>query len=245
LIGFEFKRHRRAETLGILENCRQSFPKTSKHAYLIVSSHCSSGSSSPLHSTLRMMRGRRQKVSRRRSAPLRSGLHRREQGHGRFRASRSRRISKWSCSTQVPGDTQGRDQSLRGRQGRIYTSDQYGGLYRFTPPAPGHVLEAKDVQKVPVDIRAVNGMVFAFGALYVGVNDYDGIIPLRPLSHHSEQGRRRTRQGGAVARDGCERRFTASTPSCRRRMARRFISSAAMALSAPTPCHFAGARSMG
>ncbi len=62
-------------------------------------------------------------------------------------------------------------------KGRIYASDQYGGLYRFNPPAPGKTLTASDVQKVPVDIRAVNGMAFAFGALYVGVNDYDGKIP--------------------------------------------------------------------
>jgi putative heme-binding domain-containing protein len=58
-------------------------------------------------------------------------------------------------------------------KGRIYASDQYGGLYRFTPPAPGKTLKPADVQKVPADIRAVNGMLFAFGALYVGVNDYE------------------------------------------------------------------------
>jgi putative heme-binding domain-containing protein len=78
----------------------------------------------------------------------------------------------------VPGDTQGSWINLcADDKGRIYASDQYGGLYRFTPPAPGQPLDPKDVQKVPVDIRAVNGMAFAFGALYVGVNDYDGIIP--------------------------------------------------------------------
>src|SRR5690606_39155487 len=58
-------------------------------------------------------------------------------------------------------------------KGRIYASDQYGGLYRFAPPAAGVALKAEDIQRVPVDIRAVNGMVFAFGALYVGVNDYE------------------------------------------------------------------------
>jgi putative heme-binding domain-containing protein len=34
-------------------------------------------------------------------------------------------------------------------------------------------LKPADVQKVRVNIRAVNGMLFAFGALYVGVNDYE------------------------------------------------------------------------
>lgn len=58
-------------------------------------------------------------------------------------------------------------------KGRIYASDQYGGLFRFTPPAPGQSLDASKVEKVPAEIRAVNGMVFAFGALYVGVNDYE------------------------------------------------------------------------
>ena len=58
-------------------------------------------------------------------------------------------------------------------KGRIYASDQYGGLYRFTPPPSGQVLDPARVEKVPADVRAVNGMLFAFGALYVGVNDYE------------------------------------------------------------------------
>ncbi len=62
-------------------------------------------------------------------------------------------------------------------KGRIYTSDQYGGLYRFAPPAEGKNLSTSDIQRVPAEIRGVNGMVFAFGALYVGVNDYEGKIP--------------------------------------------------------------------
>jgi putative heme-binding domain-containing protein len=74
----------------------------------------------------------------------------------------------------VPGGDQGSWVNLcTDDKGRIYASDQYGGLYRFTPPAPGQTLSQSDVQKVPADIRAVNGMLFAFGALYVGVNDYE------------------------------------------------------------------------
>lgn len=74
----------------------------------------------------------------------------------------------------VPGGEQGSWVNLcTDDKGRIYASDQYGVLYRFTPPAPGQTLSQSDVQKVPADIRAVNGMLFAFGALYVGVNDYE------------------------------------------------------------------------
>ncbi len=77
----------------------------------------------------------------------------------------------------VPGVEQGSWVNLCvDPKGRIIASDQYGGLYRFTPPAPGVALTAAQVEKVPADIRAVNGMLWAFGALYVGVNDYQGRI---------------------------------------------------------------------
>ncbi len=62
-------------------------------------------------------------------------------------------------------------------KGRIIASDQYGGLFRFAAPAPGRPLDPATIQKVPADIRAVNGMVWAFGALYVAVNDYEDKIP--------------------------------------------------------------------
>ena len=78
----------------------------------------------------------------------------------------------------VPGPEQGSWVNLcTDEKGRIYASDQYGGLYRFAPPAAGQPLDPKSVQKVPAEIRAVNGMLFAFGALYVGVNDYEAKIP--------------------------------------------------------------------
>lgn len=60
---------------------------------------------------------------------------------------------------------------------RIIVSDQYGGLYRFKAPAAGQALDPNSIEKVAADIRAVNGMVWAFGALYVGVNDYEQKIP--------------------------------------------------------------------
>ena len=58
-------------------------------------------------------------------------------------------------------------------KGRIIASDQFGGLYRFTPPPPGKPLQPGDIKKVPARIRAANGLLWAFGALYVGVNDYE------------------------------------------------------------------------
>ncbi len=74
----------------------------------------------------------------------------------------------------VPGNEQGSWVCLcNDDKGRIYASDQYGGLYRFKPPAAGEELKAENIQKLPLEIRAVNGMLFAFGALYVGVNDYE------------------------------------------------------------------------
>ncbi len=78
----------------------------------------------------------------------------------------------------VPGLEQGSWVNLcTDDQGRLLVSDQFGGLYRMTPPPAGEVVEPEAVEKVPADIRAVNGMVWAFGALYVGVNDYEQKIP--------------------------------------------------------------------
>lgn len=78
----------------------------------------------------------------------------------------------------VPADIQGSWVNLcTDDQGRLLVSDQFGGLYRITPPPVGKALTADDVQKVPAEIRAVNGMVWAFDALYVGVNDYERKIP--------------------------------------------------------------------
>ena len=58
-------------------------------------------------------------------------------------------------------------------KGRIYACDQYGELYRFAAPAAGETLKAENIQKVPVKIRAINGMIFWKGAIYAGVNDYE------------------------------------------------------------------------
>ena len=78
----------------------------------------------------------------------------------------------------VPGGKQGSWVALcTDPKGRIIAADQYGGLYRFTPPAANQPLDAAKIEKMPVEIRAANGLLWAFGALYVGVNDYEKKIP--------------------------------------------------------------------
>ena len=78
----------------------------------------------------------------------------------------------------VPGEMQGSWVALcTDPKGRIIASDQYGALYRFAPPAPGQPLDPEQIQKMPAQIRAANGLLWAFDALYVGVNDYERKIP--------------------------------------------------------------------
>jgi putative heme-binding domain-containing protein len=78
----------------------------------------------------------------------------------------------------VPGKDQGSWVNLcTDNKGRLLVSNQFGGLYRITPPPVGTPLRQEDIESVPAKIRAVNGMVWAFGALYVGVNDYEAKIP--------------------------------------------------------------------
>jgi putative heme-binding domain-containing protein len=62
-------------------------------------------------------------------------------------------------------------------KGRLIVSDQFGGLYRFTPPASGKMLKQSDIEAVPANIRAANGLLWAAGALYVAVNDYQRKFP--------------------------------------------------------------------
>jgi putative heme-binding domain-containing protein len=74
----------------------------------------------------------------------------------------------------VPGGEQGSWVNLcLDNQGRILASDQYGGLFRFHAPPAGEQLKPNHVEKLPIEVRAVNGMVWAFDALYLGVNDYE------------------------------------------------------------------------
>ena len=56
---------------------------------------------------------------------------------------------------------------------RIIASDQFGGLYRFKAPPKGETLKESAIEKIPANIRAANGLLWAFDSLYVAVNDYE------------------------------------------------------------------------
>jgi putative heme-binding domain-containing protein len=77
----------------------------------------------------------------------------------------------------VPSDSQGSWVNLCiDPKNRIIASDQYGALYRFHPPALGQSLDPAKIEKLPAEIRAANGLLWAFDALYVAVNDYENKI---------------------------------------------------------------------
>lgn len=54
-------------------------------------------------------------------------------------------------------------------KGRLIVSDQYGGLYRVTPPPIGSDAKIK-IEKINVDIGEAQGLLWAFDSLYVVVN---------------------------------------------------------------------------
>lgn len=71
----------------------------------------------------------------------------------------------------VPKDEQGSWVNMAvDPRGRLIVSDQYGGLYRVTPPAIGGPAEATKIEKIPVDIGEAQGLLWAFDSLYVVVN---------------------------------------------------------------------------
>ena len=56
-------------------------------------------------------------------------------------------------------------------KGRLIAGDQYGSLYRFSPPAAGKLLKDEDIEKIDLDIGHAWGMCYAFDSLYVVIND--------------------------------------------------------------------------
>jgi putative heme-binding domain-containing protein len=56
-------------------------------------------------------------------------------------------------------------------KGRLITSDQYGALFRITPPAIGGNTSDTKVEKLSIDFGHCQGLLYAFGALYGIVND--------------------------------------------------------------------------
>ncbi|MCI0461005.1 MAG: c-type cytochrome [Gemmataceae bacterium] len=55
-------------------------------------------------------------------------------------------------------------------RGRLIASDQYGKLFRITPPPLGGKAEDTRVEQLPVDLGEAQGLLWAFDSLYVVVN---------------------------------------------------------------------------
>jgi len=62
-------------------------------------------------------------------------------------------------------------------KGRLIASDQYGALYRITPPTIGdsHGETHTKVEEIPVKLGHAQGLLWAFNSLYVSVNARDGV----------------------------------------------------------------------
>ncbi len=72
----------------------------------------------------------------------------------------------------VPKATQGSWVAMtQDDKGRMIASDQYGSLYRITPPPLGAPPSLTKVEKIPLNFGHCQGLLFAFGALYGIVND--------------------------------------------------------------------------
>jgi hypothetical protein len=70
----------------------------------------------------------------------------------------------------VPKDEQGSWVSMTvDPKGRLITSDQYGKLYRITPPASGSG-ETTQIETIPIELGMAHGLLYAFDSLYVMVN---------------------------------------------------------------------------
>src|SRR5205814_4574232 len=71
----------------------------------------------------------------------------------------------------VPKDREGSWVSMcTDPKGRLIVSDQYGGLFRVTPPKIGGKPDETKVEKLPIDLGEAQGLLWAFDALYVVVN---------------------------------------------------------------------------
>jgi putative heme-binding domain-containing protein len=88
----------------------------------------------------------------------------------------------------VPKDTQGSWVNLcHDPKGRLIVSDQYGPLYRVTPPPIGGKARETKVEKIDAPIGEAQGLLWAFDSLYVVVNrgaKYDsGLYRVRSSSN--------------------------------------------------------------
>lgn len=72
----------------------------------------------------------------------------------------------------VPQDTQGSWVAMTiDPKGRLIVSDQYGGMFRVTPPALGAAADSIKVEPLTAKIGHAQGLLYAFDSLYVMVAD--------------------------------------------------------------------------
>jgi putative heme-binding domain-containing protein len=72
----------------------------------------------------------------------------------------------------VPKDTEGSWVNMCvDPKGRLIVSDQYGSLYRITPPPIGGKTADTKVEKIDLPIGGAHGLLWAFDSLYVMVNE--------------------------------------------------------------------------
>jgi putative heme-binding domain-containing protein len=85
----------------------------------------------------------------------------------------------------VPKDTQGSWVNLCvDPKGRLIVSDQYGPLYRITPPPVAGKAGETKVEKLDIPLGGAHGLLWAFDSLYVMVNEgvtVGGVKPRRGL----------------------------------------------------------------
>src|SRR2546430_2553957 len=81
----------------------------------------------------------------------------------------------------VPKDTQGSWVNMTvDPRGRLIVSDQYGPLYRVTPPPLGAASAQAQVEKLDIPLGGAHGLVWAFDSLYVEVAEDVGIRGTKP-----------------------------------------------------------------
>ncbi len=90
----------------------------------------------------------------------------------------------------VPGDEMGSWVSMTpDPKGRLIVSDQYGMLYRITPPAIGST-DSVRIEPIKVELGMAQGLLYAFDSLYVMVNGIDaekqGLYRVRDTDNDDE-----------------------------------------------------------
>ena len=74
-------------------------------------------------------------------------------------------------------------------RGRLITCDQYGGLYRITPPVAGS-RGSVQIESIAADIGEAQGLLYAFDSLYIMVNRggkyASGLYRLRDTNHDDQ-----------------------------------------------------------